>query len=147
VVYRLEVTAAEVNGKTELTIVDQPLAYWDRRTPVGSPSPPRKVTLDANGTYTEILMGTVTPADANPVTFAESESDTTFYGDVGSAEIDPNTGLVNFWCGTMAGKIYSPPIPFTGTFTTTRITDEAHYPDAVINCAKTPADPPPPRKQ
>ena len=143
VVYRLEVDAAEVDGKIQLTLVDQPLAYWDRRTPVGEKSAPRTVVLDERGAYTEMLVGTVTPADANPVTFMESKSDTTFYGDLGSAEVDPNTNLVTFWCGTMAGKLYVPAIEFTGTFTTTRIVDETNYPPVVINCAKTPADPPP----
>lgn len=148
VVYRLEVTAEQTSeGKLQLTLVDQPLAYWDRKTPVGPKSAPRSVVVDDNGTYTEILMGVVTPKDANPVTYQESTSDTTFYGNVGAAEIDAASNLVMFWCGTMAGKIYQPAIPFTGTFTTTRIVDENNYPDAVINCAKDPADAPPPRMQ
>jgi hypothetical protein len=145
VVYLIDVTAKQLADGLELTIVDQPLAYWDRRTPVGPKSAPRKLVVGFSGSYTEMLKGVVTPADANPITFMDSTSDTTFVGNLGGAEVDPASGLVTFWCGTVKGHVYPPSeLDFEGDFSFTRITDvKAPYPAAVIGCAKTPADPAP----
>jgi hypothetical protein len=145
VVYRLDVTASENEAKLVLTLQDQALAYWDRKTPVGPLSDERSVEVTDQGTYTEMLVATVTPEDANPVTYEESTSDTTFVGQLAAAEVDADTGLVMFWCGTVTGKVYVPMIPFTGTFTISRIV-EGSYPETVIDCDKNPADPPPPEK-
>jgi hypothetical protein len=110
---------------------------------VGPKSAPRTVKVGADGKYTEKLIGTVTPGDANPITFMDSTSDTTFVGDVGNAEVDAS-GKVGFFCGTVDAHVY-PPIStdYKGAFVFLRIENPDVYPAVVVDCNKTPADPPP----
>lgn len=144
VVYTLEVTAVQKGDELELTMVDQPLSYEDRMTPVGMKSAPRTLRVTAEGSYTEVLTDVETPGEANPVLpGAPTRADTTFNGQLASAEIDGAGGPVLFWCGTLTGRLHAPLMQdITGTFTISRIVDGV-FPDVVINCAKDPANPPP----
>jgi hypothetical protein len=142
VVYTLEVTAVQMGDMLELTMVDQPLSYMDRMTPVGMKSAPRKILVPPTGSYDEVLEQVITPGAANPIlNDVDTLADTTFHGAFNAAETDGPGGQVLFWCGTLMGHLYEPlEQDITGTFTISRIVDGV-FPPVVINCAKDAADP------
>lgn len=129
-------TEAKDQGLTfKLTL--QPLLAVDRKTPTGNPLPVGPFDIGADGSFVANLPQLTVPGDANPIsTGLELEATTTLAGSLCATD---------FLCGAVSGKVTKPlELDLMGsTFAMTKITDPSAYPPVVINCAKTPAGPPP----
>lgn len=138
------VTSKDSGGSTAMDWSLQPLNRFDRETPVGDPIVLKGIVIDASGNIDANSLKSYPIAvtgDANPLS-----------GSNIVAEIDNLTGgkfcnADGFYCGGVVGNVTSPiPLELAGsTWTLTKVTGTADYPDPVpINCKKDPADPPPP---
>jgi hypothetical protein len=140
----LSTVAASGGSGSALKLTLQALAYWDRKTPVGSPLDIPPITIEQNGQLdtSNPLPALTVSGDANEITPGGTIVATaTLNGQI--------CGVQDFYCGTVTGNVTQPiPIPLKGsTYTFDKITDPNNYPDPPpINCAMDPADPPPPEQ-
>ncbi|HEY6879528.1 MAG TPA: hypothetical protein VI299_15985 [Polyangiales bacterium] len=141
-VFLLDVDVSRSGARYEITIVAQPLAANDRKTPVGAPTDPQTFSVEAGGCFTSVPQLFALPAGANPILPVQATSELSFSGNVGSALRDAR-GAVTFWCGQVNGRSVTPlPMNIDGsTFAATRVTNPAQLPPVVINCAMDPARP------
>lgn len=143
-IFLVKVTSKDASGSTAMDWSLQPLNRFDRETPVGDPIVLSGIVIDANGKIdANSLVNTPisVTGEANPIS-----------GSNITAEVQSLTGgnfcnTDGFYCGGVVGNVTKPiPIELAGsTWTLTKVTGPADYPDPVpINCKKDPADPPPP---
>lgn len=134
-------TVAATGGSgSALKLKLQALAYWDRKTAVGSAVDIPPITIEQDGqldTSTPLPSLTIV-GTANPILPGEPITATaTLHGQI--------CGVQDFYCGTVTGNVTSPiPTPLTGsTYTFNKITDPSNYPSPLLDCAKSAADPAP----
>jgi hypothetical protein len=147
-VYLAEVEAEKLGRGVKLRIRQRPLSKTDRTTPVGPFGDWHEDVLGTDGVIDSAPLRTTVPAAANALTGLDTDTEIAMHGRLFNlaAEDDPDAP-VDFFCGTITGRIISPfPIDdLTGsTFTGSRITDvddPKSYPPVVINCDKDPARP------
>lgn len=141
-VFLLDVDVSRNGARYEITIVAQPLAANDRKTPVGKPTDPQTFSVEAGGCFTSVPQLFALPAGANPILPVQATSELSFSGSVASAIRDAS-GSVTFWCGQVNGRSVTPlPMNIDGsTFAATRVANPAQLPPVVINCAMDPARP------
>ncbi|MFT3923017.1 MAG: hypothetical protein QM778_10815 [Myxococcales bacterium] len=146
-IYLLEVMAArDAGGDYTIMMRNRPLLYADRKTPTGEFSEWSTTTVSPQGCYTLADQMTVTPGNANVLTFDVSTT-LDFSGNVGQAMYESGPGTpVKFFCGTVTGVVTAPIAQDTGgTFTATRVdpNNPSTFPATpVIDCAMTPAGAP-----
>jgi len=143
-VLEAEVKAARKNGLLEISLRERHLAAADRKTPVEPFGDFRTYPVSAAGVYETDEIVSTTPAKANAVSPVESQARLVFRGQLGSAlTADTPDAPVTFWCGSVDGELL---LPFTSplagsTFTMSRIEASGTFPDIVVDCKMTPAEP------
>lgn len=147
ILYLLDATHVVDGDGLQVTTVAHPLDKKDRHTIVGDAT--NVVTahyrIAADGNFSADLPSTITPDLAEPVTGQNVTSNLTLMGRSCSERTPEHPdSTIDFTCGTLKIHIDVPTVlDATGTFTTTRVTDPNKYPDPVIDCAKTAANPAP----
>lgn len=146
-IYLAQVEARKEGRTITLRIRQRPLSKVDRTTPVGPWGEWREDVLDSDGEIDSPPLRTVVPGEANAITGFDTESEISMHGRLFDVAAQDPDARVDFFCGTITGRIISPfPIDdLTGsTFTGSRIEDVDNpksYPPAVINCDRDPARP------
>lgn len=143
VLFKADVSTIAATGGSgaALKLTVQALAYWDRKTAVGSPLDIPAIPIKPDGQLDDSnpLPTLTVSGDANPIIPTGTIVATaTLHGQI--------CGVQNFYCGTVSGNVTSPlSVSLAGsTYTLDKITDPNNYPDPpLINCAKDPAGPPP----
>ncbi len=121
------------------------LSYKDRKTAVSPFSEWKDATIDAKGQFS-FEDRTTTPPEANAVRpDTESVANLVFSATLADASFDktPERSL-QFWCGKVTGTLIEPVDGLSlegSTFAWSRVVDPNNYPDAVLDCAMTPAEP------
>ncbi len=145
-VYLTEVEASPATGDfLNVRIRQRPLAFADRKTPVGAFSEWTTTRVEPTGTYQSPSITTVVPAAANSfgLPLTTTIVFTGLFVNPGTPEM--SDAKVEFFCGTATGVVEGLNLPLDGsTFAASRIPDPADtstYPEVVINCNKDPAAP------
>jgi hypothetical protein len=144
-IYLLEVEAERDGDMFVLRMRQRPLAFADRKTPVGEWSEWDAYEVTPMGTYETPELTVAIPAAAN-VLAVDTVANIVFKGNVASGRFDDDDGHLEFFCGDASGVLVQPPLGLNlvGHFTATRIPDPNDpdtYPEAVINCEGDPARP------
>jgi hypothetical protein len=125
---RGDITTVEQGSGLGLGMTIQFLDRADWRTLVGEPKTALPVEVGEDGKFTVHLTEVVMPKEANCVNGLGVTVDVDLMGNF--------CGDGAFLCGDLAnGKVLS--TSFVGTFTMQRITDEANYPNAQLDCKQT----------
>jgi hypothetical protein len=137
VLFYAKLTTEDASG-LNFSLNLQPLNAKDRKTPEGDAIDVGPYPVAADGTFSAALPMLTVAGAANPVSGSLLEATVTLVGTL--------CAPADFICGDVTGSVTKPiAIPdLTGSaFTMQRITDEAAYPEPLINCAGDPAEPPP----
>ncbi len=137
--FAAKVTSADGANGLEMTWTLTPLNAKDRSTKI-----PPDIELPV------MEVGDDGSFDVDPAPIDVSGDANAISGSPITADVASLRGnicdLGGFYCGQLDGKVSKPvSLPVDGsTWTLTKLTAPGTYPDPVIDCAKTPADPPPP---
>lgn len=125
-----KITSVDAGGSLSVSMNLQPLLASDRMTPVGASIDVPAFTVGEDGSFTVSVPPSDIDGMANPIsgnTLVNVEA--TLMGTICKP--------AEFICGTVDGKVESPPVGLANsTFTLQPITDASAYPEAYINCNK-----------
>jgi hypothetical protein len=124
---RGDITTVAQGGGLGLGLALQFFDKADWRTAVGETKTADPVPVGEDGKFTIELKTVVIAKEANCINGLGVTVDVTLMGNV--------CGVGSFLCGDLTGHVLT--TDFTGTFTMQRITDEASYPDALLDCKQT----------
>jgi len=130
-----EVTTPATDGDVGIGFTLTPVSKTDRQTLVGDKSKPfGPVALNESGEFELPMPGITVPKEANSVIDVPVDADILLMGNI--------CGDAAFSCGDVTGETVSPKADLKGsTFTLMRIDDEAKFPEPLLDCKETPADP------